>query len=163
MNKGPLYFWFVLCLEARAEIVKKKSSVFWSKPEIHFEINWPLKVGQGGHAPAILDSLAMVWYVLRKKLASNLLNSLRKLILKSFWPLSLSVCLKVYGNTGCGVFKEGIQNQKGFWLKIKISKGNIDFCKLVSKSAKIWLSKSVFYVKNHPNFSKFFFHWRIQI
>merc|ERR1719483_1293801 len=53
-----------------------------------------LKVGQGGHAPAILDSLAMVWYVLRKKLVSNLQNSLSKLILKSFCPLSLSVCLK---------------------------------------------------------------------
>ena len=23
-----------------------------------------------------------------------------------------------YGNTGCGVFKRGLQNQKGFWLKI---------------------------------------------
>ena len=26
----------------------------------------------------------------------------------------------------------------------------------LSKSAKIWLSKSIFYVKNHPNFSHFF-------
>ena len=26
----------------------------------------------------------------------------------------------------------------------------------VSKSAKIWLSKSIFYVKNHPNLSGFF-------
>jgi hypothetical protein len=23
-----------------------------------------------------------------------------------------------YGNTGCGVFKGGIQNKKGFWLRI---------------------------------------------
>ena len=83
-------------------------------PKIYFKIKWLLKVGRGGHAPATLDSLAMVWYVLRKKLVSNLLNSLRKLILKSFWPLSLSVCLKVYGNTGCGVFKGGIQNQNCF-------------------------------------------------
>ena len=29
-----------------------------------------------------------------------------------------------YGNTGCGVFKGGIQNQKGFWLKINILNGN---------------------------------------
>ena len=28
----------------------------------------------------------------------------------------------------------------------------------VSKSAKILLSKSIFYVKNHPNLSQFFFH-----
>ena len=27
----------------------------------------------------------------------------------------------------------------------------------VSKSAKIWLSKSIFYVKNYPNLSQFFF------
>ena len=26
-----------------------------------------------------------------------------------------------YGNTGCGVFKGGIQNLKGFWLKINCS------------------------------------------
>ena len=26
-----------------------------------------------------------------------------------------------YANTGCGVFKGGIQNQKGFWLKINCS------------------------------------------
>ena len=26
-----------------------------------------------------------------------------------------------YGNTGCGVFKAGIQTQKGFWLKINCS------------------------------------------
>ena len=29
-----------------------------------------------------------------------------------------------YGNTGCGVFKGGIQNQKGFWAKINIPKRN---------------------------------------
>ena len=33
----------------------------------------------------------------------------------------------------------------------------------VSKSSKIWLSKSIFYVKNYPNLSQFFFHWRISI
>jgi hypothetical protein len=27
-----------------------------------------------------------------------------------------------YENTGCGVFNGGIQNQKGFWLKINIPK-----------------------------------------
>ena len=26
-----------------------------------------------------------------------------------------------------------------------------------------WLSKSIFYVKNYPNLSQFFFHWRISI
>ena len=31
----------------------------------------------------------------------------------------------------------------------------------LSKSAQIWLSKSIFYVKNHGNLSQF--HWRISI
>ena len=31
----------------------------------------------------------------------------------------------------------------------------------VSKSAKIGLSKSIFYVDNHPNLSDSFFHWKI--
>ena len=29
-----------------------------------------------------------------------------------------------YGNTGCGVFKWGVQNQKDFCLRINILKGN---------------------------------------
>ena len=29
-----------------------------------------------------------------------------------------------YGNTGCGVFRQGVQNQKGFCLRINILKGN---------------------------------------
>ena len=33
----------------------------------------------------------------------------------------------------------------------------------MSKSAKIWLSKSIFCVKNHLNLSQLFFHWRIPI
>ena len=33
----------------------------------------------------------------------------------------------------------------------------------LSKSAKIWLSKSIFYVKNHSNLSQFLFHKRILI
>ena len=32
-----------------------------------------------------------------------------------------------------------------FWINVELS-----------KSAKIWLSKSIFYVKNHPNLSHFF-------
>ena len=30
-----------------------------------------------------------------------------------------------------------------------------------AQSVKIGLSKWIFYVKNHPNLSEFFFHWRI--
>ena len=32
-----------------------------------------------------------------------------------------------YGNTGCGVFKWGVQNQKGFCLRINILKGIVEF------------------------------------
>ena len=71
------------------------------------------------------------------------------------------VKLTTYGNTGCEVFKGGIQNEKGFWLKINCSQTkSLNFANRcngeVSKSAKIWLSKSIFYIKNHPNLSDFF-------
>ena len=29
-----------------------------------------------------------------------------------------------YGNRGCGVFKGGVQNQKGFCIRINMPKGN---------------------------------------
>ena len=53
-----------------------------------------------------------------------------------------------YGNTGCGVFKWEVQNQKGFCLKINILKENYWINGKLSKS-----------VKNHPNL----FHGRIPI
>ena len=52
------------------------------------------------------------------------------------WHLWAAICIKFkktcedvsdidsYGNTGCGVFKWGIQKWKGFWLKINILTGN---------------------------------------
>ena len=41
----------------------------------------------------------------------------------SFWACVLNK-REHYGNTGCGVFKRGIQNVKYFCLRINISKGN---------------------------------------
>ena len=35
-----------------------------------------------------------------------------------------------YGNTGCGVFKRGVQNQKGFCLRINILKGNFSILRI---------------------------------
>ena len=48
-----------------------------------------------------------------------------------------------------------------FWLKINCSQmKSLNFANWcngeVSKSAKIWLSKSIFYIKNHPKISDFF-------
>ena len=67
-----------------------------------------------------------------------------------------------YGNTSCGVFKGEIQNYKDFWLKINCGQmKSLNFENWlngeVSKSAKIWLSKSIFYIKNHLKLSDFFF------
>ena len=65
-----------------------------------------------------------------------------------------------YGNTGCGVFKRGVQNSKDFCLRINILKESYWILRIgweVSKSAKIWHSKSIFCVKNYPNLSQFFF------
>ena len=36
-------------------------------------------------------------------------------------------------------------------------------CQKYQNLTKIWLSKSIFYVKNYPNLFQFFFHWRISI
>ena len=35
--------------------------------------------------------------------------------------IELVIDYEDYGNTGCGVFKGGIQNQKGVWLNINCS------------------------------------------
>ena len=38
--------------------------------------------------------------------------------------LKFIVVSEQYGNTGCGVFKRGVQNWKDFCLRINILKGN---------------------------------------
>ena len=75
--------------------------------------------------------------------------------------LKVKVVPVYYGNTSCGVFKRGIQNKKSFWLKINIPKRKLfnfgNWCsRELSKSAKIWLSKSIFYVKIIGIFPIFF-------
>ena len=69
--------------------------------------------------------------------------------------------MKGYGNTGSGVFKRGGTKLERFLPKNQHTQGKLlDFENWVnetrSKRAKIWLSKSVFYLKNHSNLSKFF-------
>jgi hypothetical protein len=57
--------------------------------------------------------------------------------------------LVCYGNTGCGVFKWGVQNYKGFCIRINILKGN--YCVLrigllgASKVSKIRVLKIKFW------------------
>ena len=38
-----------------------------------------------------------------------------------------------YGNTGCGVFKTGRQNQKGFWIKINCKPRPCPFIPILSR------------------------------
>ena len=40
-----------------------------------------------------------------------------------FWSF-LGIPTEYYGNTGCGVFKQGVQNWTDFCLRINIPKGN---------------------------------------
>ena len=74
-----------------------------------------------------------------------------------------------YGNTGCGVFKWGVikletflpknqHTQRKFlnfenWVNGEVSK----VPKFDQNLTKIWLSKSIFDVKNYPNLADFFF------
>ena len=44
-------------------------------------------------------------------------------VIQEIW-ISLSKVSADYGNTGCGVFKRGVQNEKDFCLRINILKGN---------------------------------------
>ena len=40
-----------------------------------------------------------------------------------------AICMP-YGNTGCRVFKRGVQNQKGLCLRINILKGNYSILRI---------------------------------
>ena len=66
-----------------------------------------------------------------------------------------------YGNTGCGVFKRGVQNYKDFCLRINILKGNYGILSFefwingeLSKSAKNLTFKVNFLC--HLNLSHYF-------
>ena len=63
---------------------------------------------------------------------------------------------KYYGNTGCGVFKEGMQNWKDFWLKINCSQLKLlNFENWSSASCQklgIILENKVLSIKNRLNF-----------
>ena len=67
---------------------------------------------------------------------------------------------KDYGNTGSRVFKRGTKLEKKLHKNQHIKRKLLNFenwCNgEVSKIANIWLSKSIFYVKNHLNLSLFF-------
>ena len=63
---------------------------------------------------------------------------------------------------GSGISWPGTQHRQGFWLRINCSQMKLpDFESpsgdSLSKSANFGLSKWIFYVKNHPSLSNFFF------
>ena len=69
---------------------------------------------------------------------------------------------------GSGISWSYTRHRQGFWPRINCSQMKLpDFESpsgdSLSKSANFGLSMWIFYVKNHPNLSNFFFHWRILI
>ena len=57
-----------------------------------------------------------------------------------------------YGNTGCRVFEQGVQNWKDFCLKINIPKENYWILRIgVMGRCQNSTFKVIFYVKNHQN------------
>ena len=55
---------------------------------------------------------------------------LSKLKFKIFSKNLKKYCIIDYGNTGCEVFKRGVQNSKGFCLRINILKGNYSILRI---------------------------------
>ena len=70
---------------------------------------------------------------------------------------------KIWANIGL------VSNTKNIWANYE--KGNfwilriwlMGRCQNVQNHPTSRLSKSIFYIKNYPNLSQFFFHWRISI
>ena len=87
------------------------------------------------------------------------LGIMSSLIHKILVVAIFSVISCIITNTGCGIFRGWIWIK--FWLKINCSEvkllNSANWCNGdVSKSAKIWHLKSIFYVKIHPNLFDFF-------
>ena len=73
-----------------------------------------------------------------------------------------------YGNTGCGVFKRGIQNYKDFCLRIHIPQGNYWILSLgltasCQKVPKFDFQSQFFLCQKSSESFSIFFHWRIPI
>ena len=88
-------------------------------------------------------------FVLLKHLSSQTKILPQSLIFSMVNAMATAVFAIQYGNTGCGVFKGGIQIWKCFWLTINCSQMKLlnfaNWCNGgVLKSAKIWLSYSIF-------------------
>ena len=87
-----------------------------------------------------------------------------KLFQKHFYCSKSGVRLVywLWYSMGCWVFNRRVQNKKDFCLRIKIPIVSYWILRMgvvsgdVSKSAKIWLSRSIFYVKIIQTFSLFF-------
>ena len=60
-----------------------------------------------------------------------------------------------YGNRGCGIFKRGIQNQKGFCIRINIPKGNFWILRIGLAGSLSSLQKSQF-IKLNISFLHYF-------
>ena len=89
---------------------------------------------------------------------SNLVTKGLYITVKGVAPIIVNICFSPRNCLG--------PKKQGFWPKINCSQMKLpNFVspsgESLSKSANFGLSKWIFYVKNHPNLSEFFFHWRI--
>ena len=81
---------------------------------------------------------------------------------------SISFCLTCfiagYVNTGCWVFKQGVQNCKDFCLKINIPKGNYWILRIgvMERCQNLTFKVNFLHQKSSESFS-ILFHWRILI
>ena len=78
-----------------------------------------------------------------------------------FKVLTITILSNVIWQFGLSSFQWREAKLLDVWPKIYILEGN--YCTKLSESAKIWFSKSIFNIKNHPKLYKKFFCWRISI
>ena len=81
--------------------------------------------------------------------------------------LLLFLYLSIYDRYHLRIFQQLLHQIWFNWMKKALSyfKRSLadqrPIMNLAVKIAKFWLSKSIFYVKNHPNPLNFFFHWTV--
>ena len=80
-------------------------------------------------------------------------------IILGFATLKNGLCYTVYGNTGFGVFKQGVKNQKGFYLRINIGTQQklLNFENWVDgrqKFSKIRVLKSIIFIFSEKKYLK---------
>ena len=130
-------------MELRQSLTLRVCFVFYSK-------SWKISVFSNNYFKGLIKSIISILApgtrILDLWLNSRCNQKSQHLLLPGFhihlWQHGLS-----------STSRRGVQNWKYFCLKINIPRGNYW---ILSKKDKIWLSKPIFYLKNHWNLSHFF-------